>query len=228
MAAMHVCATILTMDASDWRIECDSVVFERIRSERSFQQILALTRAVNSLQFVFDAFVSDALDVSLTARRSRINSFLFGSAILYEGLLLVERMNKEFRNHDVFMQGLHALLKDPIARTLRDSHMGPARNFAVFHYDSEELGRILKDASVHECEFMEGRGTSTLGCYFPFTDTLATELWAGRAGSEEEFYKNLGKQMGDTRDLAKRFIESSHRLILRCVRDWKFTKKKLA
>ena len=105
--------------------------------------------------------------------------------------------------------------------------MGPARNFAVFHYKGEELGRIVRDSSVHECEFMEGCGTSTPGCYFPFTDTLATELWAGRAGSEEEFYKNLGRLMGETRELAKRFIESSHRLILGCLRDWKFVRKKL-
>ena len=125
----------------DWRIECDAATFERIKGEESFQQILALARAVNGLQFVLSALVSDAQDFSPAASRSRIKSFLFGSAILYESLLLVEKMNQQFGRNETFKQGLHTLLKDPTARTLRQSHMGPARNFAVFHYNPEQFGR---------------------------------------------------------------------------------------
>jgi hypothetical protein len=134
------------MKPPDWRIQCDAVVFERIKGEESFQQILALARAVNSLQFVISALLKDDQDLSPRATRSRINSFLFGSAILYEGLLLAEKMNQQFGRNETFEQGLHSLLKDPTALTLRQSHMGPARNFAVFHYDPEEFGRIVKSA----------------------------------------------------------------------------------
>jgi hypothetical protein len=76
------------MKPPDWRIQCDTVVFERIKGEESFQQILALARAVNGLQFVISALLKDDQDFSPKATRSRINSFLFRSAILYEGLLL--------------------------------------------------------------------------------------------------------------------------------------------
>ena len=60
------------MNAPDWRIECDAAVFERIKREASFQQILALSRAVNSLQVVVWAF--DAHNISPTAQRSRTPS----------------------------------------------------------------------------------------------------------------------------------------------------------
>lgn len=207
----------------DWRIECDATVFEQIKGEESFQQILALCRAVNSLQFVVSAF--DAQNVSPTAQRSRINSFLFGSAILYEGLLLVEKMNQHFGSNELFSQGLHTLLRDPVARDLRKSHMGPARNFAVFHYDPAEFGRIVKSAGVDECEFMVGRGTSASEGYFPFADVLATQLLMGVANADEEFYEQLGSVMGKTRDLGVRFIEFSHKLILKCLSGWRFISK---
>jgi hypothetical protein len=215
------------MNPPDWQIECDATVFEQLKRDASFQQILALARAVNSLQFVLDAFVTDRQDTSSKAKRSRINSFLFGSAILYEGLLLVERMNQQFGQNALFKQGLHTLLKDPTAQRLRKTHMGPARNRAIFHYDVGEFGRILKDAGAHECDFMEGRGASGRESYFPFADALAAEVWMRTGIADEEFYKNMGALVSATRELAKRFIERSHRLILRCLRDWGFSRRAL-
>jgi hypothetical protein len=210
------------MNAPDWRIECDAAVFERIKGDASFQQILALSRAVNSLQFVISAFVADGQDISPNAQCARINSFLFGSAILYEGLLLVEKMNQQFGHNEVFKKGLHTLLKDPTARTLRKYHMGPARNSAVFHFLPDQFGKIVKDTSVQECEFMVGRGNSGRECYFPFADVLATELLMGKAGSDEPFYDHLASVMSETRELAVRFIEFSHKLILKSLSGWKF------
>ena len=213
------------MSSPDWLIECDTGIFERIKSDESFHQILALARAINGLQFAIFVMVTDPQDFSPAARRSRINSFLFGSAILYEGLLLVEKMNKNFGRNNVFKQGLHTLLRDPSARTLRRSHMGPARNFAVFHYEPDQFGRIVNSASVYECEFMTGRGSSSPASYFPFADTLAAEVLMGEASAGEDFYKRLGLVMSETRDLSLRFIQFSERLISKCLHDWGFIHK---
>jgi hypothetical protein len=49
------------MTPPDWHFECDTAIFERIKTEKSFQQILALARAVNGLQFVISALVNDAI-----------------------------------------------------------------------------------------------------------------------------------------------------------------------
>ena len=75
LAALNTRHTFI-MKPPDWCLECDTATFERIKSEESFQQILALARAVNGLQFVISALVKDAQDFSPTASRSRINSFL--------------------------------------------------------------------------------------------------------------------------------------------------------
>jgi hypothetical protein len=216
------------MKHPDWHFECDTAIFERIKSEVSFQQILALARAVNGLQFVISALVKDTQDFSPMASRSRINSFLFGSAILYEGLLLVEKMNREFMSNETFTQGLQTLLKDPAARALRQSHMGPARNFAVFHYDPEEFGRIVRSASVDDCEFMTGRGKLSRESYFPFADTLAAELLMGTASSCKDFYEHLGSVMSETKELAQRFVRFSELLISRCLYEWGFIRRPLS
>jgi hypothetical protein len=210
------------VETANWSLQCDNAVFERIKNEESFQQILALARAVNGLRFAISAMVPDANDMSPTARRARINSFLFGSAILYEGLLLVEKMNKRFGLNEIFSQGLHTLLKDPVARRLRKSHLGRVRNFAVFHYASEEFGKIVNSASVDECEFMVGRGNSGRESYFPFADTLAAEVLMGRASDDDAFYDDLGLVMSETRELATHFTDFSHRLILKCLHEWGF------
>jgi hypothetical protein len=213
------------MTPTEWRFECDTATFERIKSEESFQQILALARAVNSLQFVISALVKDPEDSSPAASRSRINSFLFGSAILHESLILVERMNQQFGGNETYNQGLRTLLKDPAARSLRQSHMGPARNFAVFHYDPEEFGRMVKSAGVFECTFMTGRGKFSRESYFPFADTLATEVLMGTASSDEDFYEDLGSVMRETRELARRFVGFSEKLISRCLCEWGFIRR---
>lgn len=174
------------------------------------------------MRFAISAMVPDANDISPTARRARINSFLFGSAILYEGLLLVERMNKQFGLNEVFSQGLHTLLKDPVARRLRKSHMGPVRNFAVFHYISAEFGKIVNSASVETCEFMVGQEKSGRESYFPFADVLAAGVLMGRSRDDEDFYDDLGSVMSETKDLATHFVDFSHKLILKCLREWGF------
>jgi hypothetical protein len=210
------------MKPANWRLLCDSEVFERVKSDKSFQQILALARAVNGLRFAVSAMITNANDISPTAVRARINSFLFGSAILYEGLLLVEKMNQHFRGNEVFQRGLRMLLKDPAALRLRKEHMGPARNFAVFHYTPDEFGKIVGGATVDVCDFMVGQGDSGRESYFPFADTLAAGLLMGRSSDDESFYDALGSVMGETQVLATKFVDFSHKLILKCLKEWGF------
>jgi hypothetical protein len=216
------------MEIGNWRIECDATVFDRVKDQVTFHQLIALARAVNSLQFVVSAMVMNEKDTSPLARCSRINSFLFGSAILYEGLLLVERMNQQFGQNKVFNQGLYTLLRDPLAGKLRKHHMNPARNRAVFHFDSEEFGNIMKDTGVEDvCEFLAGRGSSSSKTYFPFADVLATQILMSRVGNDEDFYESLGSVMSDTKVLATNFIGFAYKLILTSLQKWGFICKAL-
>ena len=84
---------------------------------------------------------------------------------------------------------------------------------------------MVEGATVDVCEFMVGRGTSASEGYFPFADVLATQLLMGRANDDEKFYDQLDSVMGETNDLGVRFIEFSHKLILKCLSDWKFIRR---
>jgi hypothetical protein len=74
---------------------------------------------------------------------------------------------------------------------------------------------------------MVGRGKMSRESYFPFADTLATEVLMGRASSDEDFYDNLRSVMDETKDLARRFVGFSERLISRCLYEWGFIHKEL-
>src|SRR4051812_31749690 len=102
-------------DEKQWVIETDKVHFTKLKSEKWFQQTVALSRAVNTLRFVQIAMLAHSPeDDSLHASRTRINSFFFTCALLYEALLLVQRMCEHCRDLPAFAQ-LHAILKDRTA-----------------------------------------------------------------------------------------------------------------
>ena len=64
-----------------------------------------------------------------------MNAYLFASALLYEILKLIRRMNRTFHNDETFQKELRCLLKDPIAKKIEEAHLGPVRRKAVFHFD---------------------------------------------------------------------------------------------
>ena len=72
------------------------------------------------------------------AQRDRLNSYLFGSAIIYEALKLVRAMNQPFLDDDDFQSGLRLLLKDRTAQQIERAHLNPARHQAVFHFISPQ------------------------------------------------------------------------------------------
>lgn len=133
-----------------------------------------------------------------------------------------------FRDNQTYQQGLHELLKDPVATKLRDYHMNPVRNRAVFHFDSQEFGNVLKDTSVEGvCEFLAGSGRSSEQSRYPFADVLATQILMGKVGNNEEFYNELGCVMKDMRGLATRFIGAAHKLIVTSLGEWGFVMREL-
>src|SRR5579862_7577051 len=87
--------------STKWQIVCDRTAFERCQADPKFPYIVALARVVNALNtshsLIAKAFKVDTPEVV----RNRMNSFLFSSALLYEGLVLVRKMKRLFANEDV-------------------------------------------------------------------------------------------------------------------------------
>lgn len=141
-----------------WDVLCKPAIFEKLQGKESFWQIVALARAVNALSFAHWIMEPALKDASQNGRRTRNNSFLLTCGVLYEGLLLVEKMNKHFGRNEVFTNGLRKLLKDKIARKMRASHLEPARNNVVFHFLPSSLGKLIDIPGDYECIFASGEG----------------------------------------------------------------------
>jgi hypothetical protein len=75
----------------EWHITCDLQTFEKCRKDTKFAYIVTLARAVNALTFVNSVMVEMQDRDDPAAQRNRLNSYLFGSAIMYEALKLVRK-----------------------------------------------------------------------------------------------------------------------------------------
>jgi hypothetical protein len=117
-----------------WHIDTDKARFDKLKTQESFWQLVALARAVNALRFVHVSLLGHETDEeTLKATRTRFNSFFFNCALLYEALLLVERLSKYYRDYSAF-ENLRAILKDPVATELRQSNLASLRNRLALHW----------------------------------------------------------------------------------------------
>jgi len=93
-----------------WDILCDPTVLEKLKKEEKFWQILALSRAVNTLSFAHWSVLPFWKDPTIQGLRTRNNLFLYTCAALSEGLLLIDKMFLNFNSQPEFAD-LQAVLK---------------------------------------------------------------------------------------------------------------------
>ena len=136
---------------TNWQVTCDRATFEKCLKDKKFAHIVTLARAVNALYSTHALLLrAEKLDTPAGVRE-RINSYLFSSALLYEALQLIKKMNKDFSHDAVFQKGIKKLLKDSVAQTLERLHLKPSRHAAVFHFDPEAFAKTMAKAKLDEC-----------------------------------------------------------------------------
>jgi hypothetical protein len=206
----------------DWQIQCDRETFEKCRGDAKFVYIVTLARAVNALRFVHSAMIHAGEGNAPEAMRARLNSYLFASAILYEGIKLIRAMNQTFKDDETFQKGLRLFLRDKTAQSIERAHLDPARNGAVFHFLPKRFGETIKSASADTCIFVAARGETNKDVYYPFADVVAGEILVGYASDTEEFYEQLRDAMINTRELVIRFADGAEHLISYHLKQWGF------
>ena len=165
-------------DTKRWTIEIDKGRFDKLKSEERFWQLVALSRAVNTLRFVQAALLAHPEESdSLQVKRTKFNSFFFTCALLYEALQLVERMCKYFRQVPEFGP-LHDILKDPTATDLRNSNLNPLRNQLTFHFFENEIGAQLIKNDVNP-RFVTGHGETNADVYYELADVCTLGAFSG-------------------------------------------------
>jgi hypothetical protein len=209
----------------DWHITCDAETFDKCRKDEKFAYIVTLARAVNALNFVHSALLDAQGRDDPEAMRNRFNSYLFGSAIMYEALKLIRAMNRPFLEDGAFQDGLRLLLKDPTAQQIERTHLNPVRHQAVFHFDPVTFSRTISREARNESPFVSGRGNRRRYMNYAYADVVAGEILAGLSSDTEEFFLVLGDAMAKTRDLVMKFTDNAERLIAHHLKVWGFKKE---
>jgi hypothetical protein len=210
---------------TDWHITCDAETFEKCRRDNKFTYIVTLARAVNALNFVHSVMIYTQGSDDPASMRNRFNSYLFGSALMYEALKLIRAMNQPFLGDDAFQNGLRLLLKDPTARQIERTHLNPVRHRAVFHFDPETFAETINKATRNESPFISSRGNRRREMNYGYADVVAGEILVGLSSDTEEFFSVLGDAMAKTRDLVIKFTDNADRLIAHHLKTWGFKKE---
>jgi len=207
-----------------WQIKCDQETFEGSRKDEKFAYIVALGRSANALNSMHSFMLLAGEEDTPAASRNRMNSYLFASALLYEILKLIRRMNQTFQDDEVFQNGLRLILKDPTAKQIEKAHLNPVRHGAVFHFDPEIFAETIAKSTCEECLFVHGRGMRKGDVNYAFADVIAAEILVGFAEDSEEFYAALEDAMKNTRNLVLTFIPAAEALIAHHLKRWGFYK----
>jgi hypothetical protein len=186
-------------DTKRWTIEIDKPRFDKLKSEERFWQLVTLSRAINALRFVHAALLAHpADDDSLRAMRTRYNSFFYNCALLYEALLLVERLAKHFRDVPEFTP-LREILKDRTATEIRNFNLNPLRNQVTFRFSEDAIGGQLMKMDMQP-RFVSGQGTTNENVYNELADLCTLGIFSGLPMNDAEALEKLGEQIQTTTD----------------------------
>lgn len=147
-----------------WDILCDPPTLEKLKKEEKFWQIIALSRAVNTLSFAHWSVLPFWKDGTLQGLRARNNLFLYTCAALSEALRLIERMFVNFNRSSAFSD-LKGILKTKTAKKLRNMHLERVRNHMVFHFIPESFGKMVDIPGESICSFVSGFGNDRVQRY---------------------------------------------------------------
>jgi hypothetical protein len=203
-------------------ITCDKETFARVRKEVKFAYIVALARAVNALNAVHSLLLLSPPTETPERVRNGMNSYFFASALLYEGLSLIRKMNKPFADDTDFQNGLRMLLKDPIAQKIEQDHLNPARNHAIFHFLPDEFEKAIGKSIDDRYVFVAAIGKKKKDLHYSYADVLAAEILVGLPADNPEFWLKFEKATAETMELVIKFASDAEDLIGNYLKAWGF------
>ena len=206
----------------DWQMSCDQETFEKCRHDEKFPYIVALGRAVNTITFMHSAMKYPVNDNSPAAKRGRLNSYLFGSAIMYEALGLVRNMGKAFVDDELYQNGLRLILKEDIAKNIESAHLKPARHGAVFHFDADRFKETIDNQPPYECLFVSARGNSRMGTAYSYSDIVSAEILVGFPAAGDKFEPVFADAVKQASALVTKFADQAEPLIASHLKHWGF------
>ncbi len=198
-----------------WDVSCTKDVFDTLKKDERFLNLLTLARFFNALRFCQQPVINAMTSDRPSASRQNINSFLFASSVLYEGFLLVEKLGQYFRDFDSFKNGFAVLLRDKKIKSLRKTVLRRMRNKFVFHFDRDVALEALEDFELPNYRFATGFGNASGEIYYGLADEAVMNylLQPQPKDTDEALNKRLRAMMKDITELMGQFSEAAERLI---------------
>ncbi len=205
------------MSSGEWELMISRKRFRTLRADPEFHHILALARIINSIRFANAVMLPAFGEPGPDARRQCICGLFFVGALLYEGMMLVERMGKSCRERRSW-QPFVKLLRDPTVAALRKMHLSPLRKHATFHSDEAAFAEYVNGLDAQNTRFVWGNGVESAHNYYELADTAAISTLVGLKESNPDYERKLGEIIGAVASLAREFIGSSDKLIAEILR----------
>src|ERR1700685_1934874 len=79
-----------------WDVTIPKATFKKLKTDQGFCSIVALARALNTLNFAYQAFMENQYEDTPAGRRTKVNSLLLTAAFFAEAAHLIKRMHKHF------------------------------------------------------------------------------------------------------------------------------------
>jgi len=198
-----------------WDITCTKEIFDTLRTDERFLNLLTLARFFNALRFCQQPVIGAIKSDKPSASRQSINSFLFASSVLYEGFLHVEKLGQYFRDFDSFKNGFAVLLRDKKIKKLRATALKRMRNKFVFHFDREVSMEALKDFEIPNYRFATGFGKASGELYYGLADEAVMNylLQPQPEDTDGALNKRLRSLMEDITELLGKFTKAAELLI---------------
>ena len=212
----------MTLEGVRWSIKIPRERFESLRGEESFRQALALGRFLNSFRFVQDSFLQGLRDQPAGARQ-RITGFFFLAGVLYEGLELIKRMARHFRNLDAWKREMSPILQDSLFDRLFAKSLQPLRNLAVFHFTEDSVVEPLRHCDLDELVFVAGFEERRGEVFYELSDLLALDLFVDEHGSAAQQLTRAEVLMVRTTKLAIQLADAAEAVLNEYVQSNGFT-----
>lgn len=204
---------IQCMCKKNWNISCSSISFDKLRTDERFIAILNLARISNALLFCQIPALEVGKKNTPSAGRQLINSFLYASAILYEGLNRADSLGKYFKDLDSFKNGFAIILKDEKIKRHRNAVLDTLRNQFVFHFDKDIIPETLKDFVLPEYIFAISNGLKRKDIYYNLADEIVLDYLLRDIKDDQEKAKRFKEIIKQTTELMVSFSKATDDLI---------------
>jgi hypothetical protein len=206
-----------------WGIVCRPEVFDQCTNREGFSEVVCLARSINALNFLYSAR-SRLKGEEPHHIRDRMNYYFFSASILYEGLQLIKRMNKPFKDDAAFQENLRPILKDKTALKIESLHLKNVRNNAVFHFLAEAFTDVIKGSPTGNCVFLKAHGKVNKDIHFEFADRMTVRILVGDT-QEEEFKTRLDAVLVELQDFNGQFVTLATMFLVKKLMEWGFERE---